>query len=108
MTIRSVYSIQIMSLAPALPVNTIEVPDGSRIIVRDIDAVEISGTVDALLVVLNAAGGYLWAANRFTEPSNYNAQWRGRQVYNPGQSIVAQVVSGTWEIQMSGYQLSLT
>lgn len=97
-----------MSLAPALPINTVVVPDGVRIILRDIDAVEISGTENALLVVLNAASGYLWAADRFSEPSNFNAQWRGRQVYNPGESIVAQVISGTWVIQMSGYELSLT
>lgn len=107
MASRPVYSIQILSLAPALPVNTVVVPAGARIILRDVDAVEVSGTVDALLVVKNAAGGYLWAANRFDAPSNYNAQWRGRQVFNPGESIVVQVVSGTWEIQMSGYELAV-
>lgn len=96
-----------MSLAPALTINTVTVPDDVRLVVRDIDAVEVSGTANSTLVVYNAAGGLLWTADRLAAAGNFNAAWRGRQVYTPGQLIKVQVVSGTWEIQISGYELSL-
>lgn len=107
MALRPVYSIQIMSLAPALTINTEVVPTGSRIIVRDIDVVEVGGIANAVIVVRNAAAGLLWAVDRGAATGNFVAQWRGRQVFNPGDSIVVQVVSGTWDIQMSGYELTV-
>jgi len=106
--LRAVYSVQLMALAPALPVNTVVVPDGSRLILRDVDATEQSGATDAVAYVANAASGVLWWLETTHQPIGTSFQWRGRQVFNPGESIVFHVLSGTWGIQMSGYQLTLT
>lgn len=103
---RPVYSIQIMSLAPALANNIVTVPDGARIIVRDLDAIELSGVTSSAVQFYNAAGGVLWASSR-SASGIWQVAWRGRQVFNPGQSIRFQVVSGTWNVQISGYELTL-
>ena len=105
---RPVYSIQIMSLAPALTNNTVVVPSGVRIIVRDIDSFCESGGTGFQFSFQNAAGGNLWAPVQNSFPAIGNWQWRGRQVYNPGESINIHVFSGAWSIQMSGYELTLT
>jgi hypothetical protein len=107
-TLRPVYSVQIMSVTPALPLNTVVVPDGSRIIVRDVDAIEVSGGGTGACQLLSASGGVLWVFQRGSTLNSAVGQWRGRQVFNPGQSITFQVVSGTWDVQISGYQLTLT
>lgn len=108
MALRPVYSIQIVSLAPALTSQTVTVPDGSRIIMRDVDARAESGATNDELAVYNAAGGILWAAKVFAGGDPFVYQWRGRQVYNPGEGIQIKVFQGTWSIQISGYELSLT
>ena len=107
MALRPVYSVQIMALTPALPLNTVVVPADSRIIVRDIDAFCESGGTGFQFSFENAAGGNLWAPVQNAFPAIGNWQWRGRQVFNPGESITIKVFSGTWSIQMSGYELSL-
>lgn len=104
---RAVYSVQLMSLAPVLPSQTVVVPDNVKIIVRDVDVYENSGNVNAELVVDSAAGGTLWAALWVTHPLYSGWQWRGRQVYNPGESIRVQSLVGSWSLQMSGYELTL-
>lgn len=104
---RSVYSVQILSLSPALPSQTVTVPDGVRLIVRDIDACEIGGTLPAILLVRQAATGVFWGAQRMVASQLYVAQWQGRQVFNPGETLSVQVVSGSWDIQISGYELTL-
>ena len=108
MAFRQVYSIQILSLAPALPLNTVVVPDGVRIIVRDVDAVNVSGSTGDQLIFWNAAGGAIFSVRQAHEINGLNWQWQGRQVFNPGENIIFQVVSGTWDIQASGYELTLT
>lgn len=108
MALRPVYSVQIMALAPALPVNTVVVPDGSVLVIRDIDLREESGTTAATSYLQNAAGGILAIWANSTENAERGFSWRGRQVFNPGESIVFHVVSGTWSIQMSGYELTST
>lgn len=108
MALRPVYSIQIFSLAPALPSQAVTVPGDARIIVRDIDAFEQSGAPSVALEILNAAGGLLWNVVTSSPWTPVNFQWRGRQVYNPGQTITLKVTGGAWAVQISGYELSLT
>jgi len=52
-------------------------------------------------------GGALWSATRSTASGVGPWSWRGRQVYSPGEQIGFEVVSGTWAIMASGYQLTL-
>ena len=108
MALRAVYSVQIMCLAPMLPSNTVVVPDGVRMIIRDVDAVEVGGSTPAQLVWQGPAGNQLWWATRSAAGAAEFFQWRGRQVFNPGESVIFSVVSGTWDIQVSGYELTLT
>jgi hypothetical protein len=108
MALRPVYSIQIMALSPCLPVNTVVVPDGSRIIVRDLDVTERTGATGEQLAFENAATGFIWLLSSTPGVGVNSFAWRGRQVFNPGESITVRVISGTWDAQMSGYELSLT
>ena len=105
---RPVYSITIVDLAPALANNYVVVPDGVRIILRDVDAYEESGTNGTVMSVQNAAGGNLVVFQRTAATPTGPWQWRGRQVYNPGESINFHVFSGTWSVMASGYELTLT
>lgn len=104
---RPVYSIQIVSLSPIVgPRSTTVVPDGVKIIVRDVDIWNASGVAGDSFGFQSAASGYLWLVKRAAaDVGTY--QWRGRQVFNPGESIVFEVFSGTWAVQASGYELTL-
>lgn len=82
------------------------VPAGLVYVLRDIDVTEQSDTAGALVIVLNSAGGVLWAAKRETTGELGYYEWRGRQVYTAGEQIVFRVLSGTWDIMASGYQLT--
>lgn len=108
MAIRPVYSVQILCVAPALPSQTVTVPDDVRIIVRDIDARAESGATGDEIAVYNAAGGILWPAKVFAGADPFHYQWSGRQVYNPGDELRVVVFAGTWSVAISGYELSLT
>jgi hypothetical protein len=107
MALRPVYSVQIMALAPALPHNFVTVPDGVRIIVRDIDAVELTGGGAGACQFVGPATNVIWAFQRGATLNTAVGQWRGRQVFNPGESFDFQAVSGTWDVQISGYELTL-
>jgi hypothetical protein len=95
-------------VAPALPTNTVTVPDGSRIILRDVDLWDASGGGGNIFQVFSAAGGVLFAVETDNTVNGRRFQWSGRQVYNPGESIEFQPLVGTWDVQASGYQLTLT
>lgn len=97
-----------ISVAPALPNNFVTVPTGVRIVLRDIDAHEESGVAGTVMALQSPAGGNLWVAQRVLASDSGNAQWRGRQVFNPGESFNFHVFSGTWSLQASGYELTLT
>lgn len=106
--LRPVYSIQVFSLAPALTDQSYTVPDGARIILRDMDARDESATAGDQIAVYNAAGGILWTAKYHAADDPWHYQWTGRQVYNPGEIIRVHVFAGAWSIQGSGYELTLT
>lgn len=106
MALRPVYSVQLIAVAPALANNFITVPDGSVIVLRDIDAHEVGGTTGGQLAVDGPAGNTLFVFTRTSGTVPQNFQWVGRQVFNAGESFNFRVVSGTWDVQASGYLLA--
>lgn len=105
---RSVYSVQLLCVAPLLPATFVECPSGVKIVLRDIDVREESGGAPTTLLVNGPAGGSFWAAQRTTAGELGFFQWRGRQVVNPGESVEFIPLSGTWSVWASGYELTLT
>lgn len=107
---RSVYSLRIFAHAGLTSAGGIvgpTVPADLIYIVRDIDVYESTGVTGTTVFVLNALGGALWSATRSTTPGVGPWSWRGRQVYSPGEQVGFEVISGTWAIAVSGYQLTL-
>lgn len=82
------------------------VPAGEVWILRDIDAVEFTGTRPASVFAYNQVGGLMWSiAAQPSDVAGYFA-WRGRQVYNEGEQVGFSVGAGTWAIGASGYLLT--
>lgn len=105
-----VYSLRIYaqgSLVPSSGVTGPLVPSGLVYVVRDMDIVRrSSGSTDELVVyaqtlglLVNVVAGVLDAGQ--------NYHWRGRQVYNEGEQVGVQSLVGTWDVAISGYQLTL-
>jgi hypothetical protein len=107
---RTVYSLRIYghaSLSSAGGLVGPLVPAGLVYVVRDIDVVEVSGTRPANLQVMNQVGGLLVFMNVTSANPAGNESWRGRQVYGAGERVGLQVLSGSFAIAVSGYQLTL-
>lgn len=106
----TVYSLRIAafgSLTAGTGVVGPIVPAGLIYVVRDIDAYEHTGVTDSNLFLKNAIGGFLTGfIIDSAHPTNLFS-WRGRQVYSEGEQVAILVGSGTWDIQVSGYQLTL-
>lgn len=83
------------------------VPAGLVYVLRDIDALEITGTRPAEWFLAGQTGVSIvnFFISAAADPGN--TQWRGRQVYNTGERIGFTVATGTWSIAASGYQLTL-
>lgn len=107
---RAVYSQRFFAFAGATPVGPVGpiVPAGFVFVVRDIDAVvRSSGT--AQLEILGQVVGQLialWSYPQSPVPDN-NFEWRGRQVFGVGERVGISVLSGSWDVAISGYQLTL-
>lgn len=83
------------------------VPDAFNYVVRDIDVVERSGSLPAELLFTSQVGALLWVVERNAAGDPIVGQWRGRQVFQPGERVGVQAVSGSWDVAISGYQLTL-
>jgi hypothetical protein len=107
---RDVYSIRIFStggLTSAAGTVGPVVPAGLVYVLRDMDAVEITGATSAQLEVLNPTLQPLWFINTANPQIAANFQWRGRQVFGPGEQVGFHAFSGAWSLMASGYQLTL-
>lgn len=107
---RTVYSIRIFAaggLNAAAGVVGPIVPAGHVYVVRDIDALEISGTRPAEFFFASQVGVSVQNFFVATTADPGNIQWRGRQVYNEGERVAFSVFTGLWSIACSGYDLTL-
>lgn len=110
MAAQPVYSIRIFghaSLTSAAGIVGPVVPSGLVYVVRDIDVFNNSAATTDLLNVRNQLLGPLTQFQGGTTVATRIGQWRGRQVYGPGEQVGFQVFAGTWAIACSGYQLTL-
>lgn len=106
----AVYSIRILATAGLTVASGFVgpiVPDGLVYVVRDIDARSNTGITGDQLAFYNQTAGILWAPQLVAGGSDEGFQWRGRQVYNPGERVMVQSFSGEWTVSISGYQLTL-
>ena len=81
------------------------VPTSKLLILTDIDLLSIATASGQLsLIEIGAAVVRYWIA-----PGNAQDQfvWRGRQVLNPGQTIVFDSTCTAWYMGMTGYVLDL-
>ena len=102
-----VYSTQFIALGGVTRVQIYVVPDGFRGVLRDVDVACVTGDVDERLFYLFCPSpNLMWTA---TAPSStpFFAQWRGRQVLNPGDRITFDPQVGAWDVAASGYLLEL-
>lgn len=95
------------SNTPVGPVGPI-VPAGVVWIVRDVDVVFRSSVSSQLELLAQTPGQLLaffsWVAGTTSSP---NFSWRGRQVFAVGEQVGINVVSGIWDVSISGYELTL-
>jgi hypothetical protein len=104
----TVYSTQLLAVKASTVDATYTVPEGFRLVLRDIDG-EIEGQIDSAgsLTLLGALGQQLayWPC---PEGPNVYLSWRGRQVFNPGQTFSLLISGDTaFDAQASGYLLTL-
>lgn len=101
----SVYSVQ---LYEGRNVNdgSLTVPDGFIWIVRDIDAF-FGGGLDGGACNFIGSLGQTFAYFSFTGLVSSSFSWRGRQVFNPGQTFGFISDRAGVDVTISGYQLTL-
>lgn len=102
----SVYSVQFVALAELTGSHGLDVPAGYKYILRDVDVVNRSGSAVAFGLV-GSAGQFVWYWDPLYNANALGGQWRGRQVFNPGEQIVFNALSGAWDVTASGYALTL-
>lgn len=104
-----VYSLRIFSglidstVGPVGPT----VPADFIYVVRDMDVVAQTGATNDEFGIANPTGGLLWFGKIAATNPQFVWQWRGRQVYSPGERVLVLPLAGKWDVCISGYQLSL-
>ena len=107
---RDVYSLRIFAtgaLTSSAGVVGPIVPAGLVYVLRDVDLFETTGAAGTFAQILSPVAGVLALFAGQAEPTTRSYPWRGRQVYAVGERVGFEVVSGTWSITASGYQLTL-
>lgn len=101
----NVYSTRFLAWAASSTPPAYEVPTGYVAIVRDADIFTHGGAITNWILSVNGIADF--AGGAFTvESVIQTAQWRGRQVLNPGELLVFASDVAT-DGMVSGYLLSL-
>jgi hypothetical protein len=101
-----VYSTQFIVAVGLTGTSSFACPSGFRMIVRDVDCYSDSVASAGDLFVRNPAGGTIFWQHVGVGVQQIG-QWRGRQVFDPG-DVLAVVATGTsWDVMVSGYLLTL-
>jgi len=103
--VANVYSQRFLAWAADESPPPFEVPTGYVAVVRDADIYSGGGAIINWVLSVNTIAHF--AAGEFTiEAVAQTAQWRGRQVLNPGEFLVF-ASDGATDGMVSGYLLSL-
>lgn len=84
---------------------TVTVPTGVVWIVRDLDSVVHSGD-PGVIVLQGAADQDIWIGDTATTSTTLWYGWRGRQILYAGETLTVLVASGSWDVTVSGYELT--
>jgi hypothetical protein len=102
---RAVYSELLVAELGLTGTATFTVPAGFRCVLRDLDAYN-GGTFTSDTIFLHGQlGQAIWYGQTSSSEGSYHS-WRGRQVIDQGLTF-AVAVSGTWDVTVSGYLLTL-
>lgn len=85
---------------------SVTVPAGLVYVLRDVDAVNQSNA-GSTFAILGAVGETIWFVNPIFNANDLVAQWRGRQVFNAGESFSFTAGTGAWAFTASGYSLTV-
>jgi hypothetical protein len=96
-----------LEVNPVLLSSVITCPTGARLIIRDIEMWEQTGTSGALISLHGPSTALIGAWQRSTATPLGWFSWRGRVVLNPGESTSWDILSGTWAAIICGYELTL-
>lgn len=104
-----VYSLRIFCGAVNVASGTVGpiVPPGFIYVLRDVDINTETGAAGDVFTVLSPLNLNLFIVRTSDPQGGTNRQWRGRQVYSPGEKVGFKSFGGTWDVMASGYQLSL-
>lgn len=106
---QTVYSVRLyhgLGVSPGTIV-AYTVPAGYRAILRDIDCYSSAGVSNSEIYIEGDLGQTIFHAE-VAATTQDSPQWRGRQVFEPGETISINVGGASaWDITMSGYLLTL-
>lgn len=104
-----VYSLRFAEIAPGPSgVISVTVPASVVWIVRDIDALCVTGDIGGLtgFTVAKLGGAVLFGVDQYHARAGELYPWRGRQVYSAGEELQIVTNDDDWSLIMSGYQLT--
>lgn len=79
----NVYSVRFLGWSASSTPPPYTVPEGYVAIVRDVDVTSGGGAMTNFALVINTVA-VIWRGQFTVESVGQSAQWRGRQVLNPG------------------------
>lgn len=101
-----VYSVRLFEALGLEDVVSFTCVEGFTTVIRDVDIFFYAHDTESGFSLAGALGQYFWVV---TVPAGDGTtlQWRGRQVFNPGDTVGVGVGPGQVDVTISGYQLSL-
>jgi hypothetical protein len=102
-----VYSTRLFE-ALALTTNVgYTVPAGVRAVLRDVDIFIGAHGTETAFAILGGMGQVIWYVDVASATTGQSFQWRGRQVFNPGDIISFVASANGVDVSASGYLLTL-
>ena len=102
-----VYSVSFVSIAAGEGYLVTTVPDGFSWVLRDAIFSCNQNSPDYTMYVSGSERQVLAVAQGSADYHSNTTQWSGRVVLEPGQSFVVVIESGSWDVTICGYQLTL-
>jgi hypothetical protein len=105
--LRPVYSTRFYQVSLLVGSDSIVVTPGYIWIVRDIDVTNRTGGGSDQFIWFGPLNQVIWITYVSDDLAFHSAQWRGRQVFREGEAMTFDAGTGTWDVTVSGYALTL-
>lgn len=102
-----VYSIRIFAQGALTGTHPVTVPAGLVYVLRDVDVWSRTQTSGDAFAILGSNAQLLWFVAIPPLVNPWIGQWRGRQIFNAGETVTFESAGGEWDVTASGYQLTL-